>query len=86
MHAFDMCGGMNEDVKGNDAGHHGMTIRSRLIRVDGQGGDQPNDEFCLVDLEELWQRVVNHGKDGVAEDYSEENLWGASSLSRRWRP
>ena len=54
MHAYDMCGGMNEDVKGDGVGYYGMPIQSRLTRVDGQGGDLSNDEFCLVDLEELW--------------------------------
>ena len=62
MHAFDMCGGMSEEKKGDGAVHH--------------GGDQIIDELCLADLEELWQRVANLGKDGVVEESSEANLWG----------
>jgi hypothetical protein len=57
MHGIDMCGGMSEEKKGDGAGHHGMTFRSRLPRVDGQGGSQFNDELCLADMEELFHRA-----------------------------
>ena len=77
VHVYDMCGGMNDHVKVDGAEHHGMTTRRRLTRVEGQGGDRLNDELCLADSEELWQHMVNLGKDGMAEEYSKANLWGA---------
>lgn len=73
VHAYDMCGDMSEDEKADSTSHHGMTTWCRLTRVEGQGGDRLNDELCLADSEELWQHVVNLGKDGVAEEYSEAN-------------
>lgn len=82
VHAYDMCGGMNEDEKGDGAGYNGMPTRSKLTRVEGQGGDLPNDEVCLADLEELWQRVVKRGKKDVAEEYRERNLQGVSSYEQ----
>ena len=81
-HAFNMCGGMSDEEKGGGTGHHGMTIQRRLTRVDSQGDDQLIDEVCLADSKELWQRVANLGKDGVVEEYSEENLWEALGIEQ----
>ena len=77
VHAYDMCGDMSEDEKGDGVDHLGMTTWRRVTRVEGQGGDRLNDELCLADSEELWQHMVNLGKDGMAEEYSKANLWGA---------
>lgn len=76
VHDLNMSGGTSEEKKGDSVSHQGVTIRSRLPYADGQGGDQINVEKCLVDMEELRWLVANLGKDGVAEESSEANLWG----------
>lgn len=78
MHGLEMNGGMSEEKKGDGMGHHGVTTRSKFTCVDNQGGDQINHELYLADMEDVWRLLANHGKDGVAEDSSEANLWEAS--------
>lgn len=82
MHAYDKCEMMNEDGKGDDEECCGMPTWSRITYVEGQGGDLSNDETCSEDMAELWQCMVDHGKEGVAEEYSRGNLWGSSSFEQ----
>ena len=82
VHAYDMCEVRNEDGKGDGKGYCGMPTRSQLTHVDGQGGELSNDEICFEDLEELWQRVVDHGKEDVVEEYNGGNLWRVSSSEK----
>ena len=54
VHAYDLCGGMNEYVKGDGVGHYGMPIQSRLTRVDDWEVICPMKSFA-------WQIWMNYG-------------------------
>lgn len=77
MHGLEINGGTSEEKKGEGMGHHGVTTWSRFTHVDSQGGDQINNDLYLADMKDLWRLVANRGKNGVAKESSEVNLWGA---------
>ena len=54
------------DGKGDEEEEGGWPTQSKLTRAESQGGDPPNDETCFADLAELWQRVVECGKEDMA--------------------
>ena len=47
--------------------------------MESQGDDLPNNETCSADLAELWQRMVECGKEDMAAEYSGRNVSGASN-------
>lgn len=69
---------MTMDGKGDGEEVGGWTTQSKLARVESQGDDPPNNETCSVDLAELWQCVVECGKEDVVVEYGRGNVSGAS--------
>lgn len=57
----------------------GWTTQSKFSRAESQGDDLPNNETCSVNMAELWQRMVECGKEDMATEYNERNVSGASN-------
>ena len=57
----------------------GWTTQSKFTRAKSQGDDLPNHETCSVNLAELWQCMVECGKEDMAIEYNGRNVSGASN-------
>ena len=69
---------MKVDGKGDDEEAGGWYIQSKLARVEGQGDDSPNNDSGLVELAELRQCAVVHGKEELEVEYGGRKVSGAS--------
>ena len=65
------------DGKGNGEEEACQTSQSKLSHAKSQCDDPPNNETCSADLAELWQHVVECGKEDVVAEYDGRNVSGA---------